>query len=75
MKTRLIALFVLLASTLVSADTPRHTITHQDLWLLKRVGTPVASPDGKWAVFPVTAPAYDATDQTSDLWIVPLTGQ
>ncbi len=58
----------------VAADSAQRAITHEDLWLLKRVGTPVPSPDGKWAVFPVIAPAYDAKDQTSDLWIVPIDG-
>lgn len=32
------------------------------------------SPDGKWAEFSVTVPAYDVKDQSSDLWIVPLDG-
>jgi Tol biopolymer transport system component len=27
------------------------------------------SPDGKWAVFSVTDPAYDSKEQWSDLWI------
>jgi hypothetical protein len=29
-------------------------ISHEALWVLPRVGAPVVSPDGKWAVFPVT---------------------
>ena len=41
---------------------------------MKRVGAPVASPDGKWAVFSVTDPAYDEKDQGSDLWIAPADG-
>jgi dipeptidyl aminopeptidase/acylaminoacyl peptidase len=41
---------------------------------MKRVGAPVASPDGKWAVFSVTEPAYDEKDQVSDLWIVATDG-
>ena len=49
-------------------------ISHEALWVLPRVGAPVVSPDGKWAVFPVTEPAYDAKDQRSDLWIVPADG-
>jgi len=39
---------------------------------MKRVGAPRPSPDGKWAVFSVTAPAYDAKEQTADLWLVPI---
>ncbi|MBI2518230.1 MAG: S9 family peptidase [Opitutae bacterium] len=53
--------------------TPKHAITHEDVWLMKRVGAPVASPDGKWAVYAVTEPAYDAKEQWSDLWLKSLT--
>ncbi|HSB14885.1 MAG TPA: hypothetical protein VLE22_10535, partial [Bryobacteraceae bacterium] len=41
---------------------------------MKRVGSPVPSPDGKWVVFSVTEPSYDPTKQVSDLWIVPADG-
>jgi len=47
----------------------KHAITHEDVWLMKRVAAPVASPDGKWAVFSVTDTAYDSKDQWADLWI------
>jgi dipeptidyl aminopeptidase/acylaminoacyl peptidase len=52
----------------------KHRITHEDIWLMKRVGAPVPSPDGKWAVFSVTEPAYDEKEQVSDLWMVPTDG-
>ena len=54
-----------------AAKTP---VTHEALWLMKRVGAPVPSPDGRWVVFSVTEPAYDPKDQTADLWIVPADG-
>jgi Tol biopolymer transport system component len=41
------------------------------MWMLKRVGAPNPSPDGKWVVFSLVEPAYDEKDQVSDLWIVP----
>ncbi len=44
------------------------------MWLMKRVGAPVASPDGKWVVFQVVEPAYIEANQVSDLWIVPADG-
>jgi dipeptidyl aminopeptidase/acylaminoacyl peptidase len=44
------------------------------MWLMKRVGAPNVSPDGKWVVFSVTEPSYDEKDQTSDLWLVPVDG-
>lgn len=56
-------------------DTTHTPITHEDLWLMKRVGPPVPSPDGKWVVFSVTEPSYDDKEQRSDLWIVPSDGR
>jgi dipeptidyl aminopeptidase/acylaminoacyl peptidase len=52
----------------------KHHITHEDVWLMKRVGAPVPSPDGKWVVISVTEPAYNEKEQVSDLWIVPTDG-
>jgi dipeptidyl aminopeptidase/acylaminoacyl peptidase len=76
MRMKLILLFAVLPMTAFSADVPaRHAITHEDVWLMKRVGAPVASPDGKWAVFSVVEPAYDAKEQWSDLWIKSLTDE
>ena len=46
-------------------------LTHELMWMMKRVSAPVPSPDGKWVVFSMTEPAYDEKDQVSDLWIVP----
>ena len=74
MKIRFLSLLLVATSPLFAAEPAKHPITHPELWTLKRVGVPVPSPDGKWAVFPVTAPAYDAKEQTSDLWLVPLDG-
>ncbi|MBX3749674.1 MAG: S9 family peptidase [Opitutaceae bacterium] len=70
---KLPSLILALCALTVGAAEKR-PITHQDLWLMTRVGAPVVSPDGRQAVFTVTAPAYDAKDQASDLWIVPVDG-
>src|SRR5260221_164887 len=48
--------------------------THEALWLMKRVGAPVPSPNGKWVVSSVTEPSYDEKEQSSDLWLVPVDG-
>jgi WD40 repeat protein len=60
----------------VSAQTSfaRVPLTHETMWLMKRVGAPNPSPDGKWVVFSLVEPAYDDKDQVSDLWIVPADG-
>jgi len=52
----------------------KQPITHESLWLLKRVGTPALSPDGKWVVCSVQEPAYDEKDVVNDLWLVPADG-
>ena len=62
-----------LSSTEVTA-APGTPITHQLLWMMKRVGTPVVSPDGKWVVFSVLEPSYEPDKEASDLWLVPANG-
>ena len=49
----------------------KQPITHESLWLLKRVGAPALSPDGKWVVCSVQEPAYDDKDVVNDLWLIP----
>ncbi len=57
----------------ISAQTAtgKAPLTHETMWMMKRVGAPIPSPDGKWVVFSLIDPAYDEKDQVSDLWIVP----
>jgi len=64
-----VAVVALLAP--VFAKSP---VSHEAIWLMKRVGPPVVSPNGKWVVFSVTEPDYDEKLQRSDLWIVPTDG-
>ena len=49
-------------------------ITHEDVWLAKRIASPKVSPDGRQIVFLVTEPAYDDKEKAADLWIVPADG-
>ncbi len=71
-----IGLAFLAPQTILRAQNPagKKSISHELIWLIKRVGAPVPSPDGRWIVFPVIEPAYDDKDQVSDLWIVPADG-
>jgi len=64
----LVLLFAVAFNTNAQTKTP---LTHEAMWMLKRVGAPAPSPDGKWVLFSMVEPAYDEKDQTSDLWIVP----
>jgi dipeptidyl aminopeptidase/acylaminoacyl peptidase len=68
---RLVLLVLLTGMPLASAKRP---VTHEDVWLMKRVGSPVVNPDGRWVVVSVTEPSYESDKQVSDLWIVPADG-
>ncbi len=71
-RAALIAIVAFISFTALAQT--RRPITHEDVWLMKRVGAPFPSPDGKWVVFSVVEPAYDEKEQVSDLWIVPADG-
>jgi dipeptidyl aminopeptidase/acylaminoacyl peptidase len=62
------------AAFAAEAPAPKKPITHEALWMMKRVGTPVVSPDGKWVVFSVVEPSYETDKSVSDLWLVPADG-
>src|ERR1700687_6138429 len=66
--------FIAAIFVVASAIAAKQPLTHETLWLMKRVGAPVLSPDGQWVVFSVVEPAYDEKDQVSDLWLVPADG-
>jgi dipeptidyl aminopeptidase/acylaminoacyl peptidase len=64
-----------ISACVASAEKPeKRAITHEDLWLMKRVGRPYLSPDGERVVFAVTEPAYDSKDVSTDLWLMPTDG-
>ena len=67
-----VACLIWLASALAAQQ--RHTITHEDVFLMKRISSPAISPDGRWIVFSVTEPSYSEGEQISDLWLVPSDG-
>jgi len=73
---RLIRVLTVLLAAVAPAisSEPKAAITRETLWLLKQVGAPVPSPDGRWVVVPVTEPAYDEKDENADLWLVPADG-
>ena len=57
------------------ADEGLRPVTHEDLWTMRRLATPVTSPDGEWAIVAVTEPAYDEDETVSDLWLVATDGK
>jgi dipeptidyl aminopeptidase/acylaminoacyl peptidase len=68
MKTLL--LIVGLAFALDATAAPRRIPAHEDIWLMKRVGAPQVSPDGRWIVVAVSEPAYDDNATLTDLWLI-----
>jgi dipeptidyl aminopeptidase/acylaminoacyl peptidase len=63
----------LLLSTAAAAQ--KRPITHEDVWLAKRLSGLTVSPDGRWAAVQVAEPAYDERDQASDLWLIATDGK
>lgn len=57
-----------------SGTVPRRPTTHEDVWTMRRLGTPALSPDGTRAVFSVTEPSYDPDETRTDLWVVATDG-
>ncbi|HWW78271.1 MAG TPA: S9 family peptidase [Steroidobacteraceae bacterium] len=77
LKIRLVAaaLFAGMALAFMDATAaPGTPLTHELLWMMKRVGAPIVSPDGKWVVFSVLEPSYEPDKEASDLWLVPAEG-
>jgi dipeptidyl aminopeptidase/acylaminoacyl peptidase len=68
MKAACVVLLAVAAAPAVWAQAP---IAHEDLWLMRRVDSPVPSPDGKWVAVSVVEPAYESNDQVNDIWLVP----
>jgi dipeptidyl aminopeptidase/acylaminoacyl peptidase len=65
------------ASSIRAQETPAPgapptKLTHEQLWLLKRVSAPQPSPDGRWVAFIVNEPAYAEKDRVADIWLAPL---
>ncbi len=57
-----------------TSASARRRMAVEDLWAMERVGAPVVSPDGQWAVFVVTAFSVEKNKGNGDLWLVPTDG-
>src|SRR5687767_3930625 len=76
MTLRLAWLLVAWIPAALTAAEPagKRPITHEDVWLMKRLGNSALSPDGRFAIVPVSEPAYDDAKKSSDLWLVATDG-
>jgi dipeptidyl aminopeptidase/acylaminoacyl peptidase len=70
--TFLAAALIVLAHAAVASDTPlaKKTFGVDDLWAVRRVGTPVVAPDGARAAYAVTAHEGDELKANADLFLV-----
>jgi dipeptidyl aminopeptidase/acylaminoacyl peptidase len=68
---RALALILALVAVPALALEP---VTHEDVWLMKRLAAPLLSPDGSQVVVSVTEPAYDDEEKASDLWLIATDG-
>lgn len=68
-------LALLLAAPLAAQDDAElRPVSHEDVWLMKRLDSPVVGPEGRLAVVSVTEPAYEEDDEVSDLWLITIDG-
>ena len=65
-------IIVILLISLSFTGFAQQPITHESLWMMKRVGAPQVSPDGKWVIYSVTEPSYDEKETITDIWIAPV---
>ncbi len=66
--------FLLLAAPLAAQDDGLRPVTHEDVWLMQRLGSPVVSPDGELAVVSVMEPSYEEDGDVTDLWLITIDG-
>ena len=52
----------------------KQALTVEDLWSLKRIGTPTISPDGRAACAPVTIYNMEKNEGSTELWLFPIDG-
>lgn len=72
-------LFLAMASpVLASGETqqppPTRPLALDDLFKIKRVGSPVVSPDGEWVAYTVSTPATPDEKGSTRIWMVASTG-
>ena len=60
------------APTPSPTSPPKAPITHEKLWLMKRVGSPAVSPDGKWGLYTLSVPDWKAAKRFTDIYLVSL---
>ncbi|MBN2431321.1 MAG: S9 family peptidase [Acidobacteria bacterium] len=73
-RLRVVFGLIWLAVAGVALATDKAPLTAETMWQLKRLGAPSLSPDGRWAVLPVTGFDLQTDKSSTDLWLVPTDG-
>src|ERR1700747_1898424 len=68
-------LYVVLSLSIAAFSQAKRPFTFEDMMALKRVGEPVPSTDGKWALFSAVDVDLAANKKTPHIWIVPLSSK
>jgi dipeptidyl aminopeptidase/acylaminoacyl peptidase len=66
---RVVAFLLTWALAVVAFAADKRPITPQDLWAIKRLGSPELSPDGKTVVFTLQEWSVEKNKSTQNLWI------
>ena len=69
-------LFVIFTGLSVAqtAAPAKHPFTFEDMMALKRIGSPMISPDGKWVLFSAIDVNLAENKRTPHLWLTPIAG-
>jgi dipeptidyl aminopeptidase/acylaminoacyl peptidase len=62
-------------SSLAEELVRKHPLTVEDMWKVKRLGTPALSPDGKWVAIELTSYRMAENDSQSELWLLATDGK
>jgi dipeptidyl aminopeptidase/acylaminoacyl peptidase len=71
---RVVAFLLTLALSVTVLGADKRPITPQDLWAMKRLGSPALSPDGRTVVFTVQEWSVEKNKSTANLWLVGTAG-
>ncbi len=65
----LVIIYSITNITMTQASEETRSLSAEVLWEMKRIGSPVISPDGRWVVAPVTRYTTDDDKSHTDLWL------
>jgi dipeptidyl aminopeptidase/acylaminoacyl peptidase len=74
MRVRLLLIATGLAAAVVASAVDKKPLTVDDIWAVKRVGTPALSRDGKTVAYTVSVYDMEENRSNGDIWTVPVAG-